>query len=128
MRLRRRRRAGLKCRSCAPRRWQCETRISLARLVPVLFAHGPAAKQAALDQPGNIGEELAGAGGDAVCCRKFTAGEGRAYKCRAAAGEILDRSEQEVVDGFGKAAFASQQIGFVKPRSGPGEFWRPLDF
>src|SRR5205823_12767833 len=85
-------------RSCFPRPGEREFGIGFSRLGPVALAHWAAAEPAALDQPGYTREQLARAAREGARRGELTAGERGTDERRAASGDVLDRTEQQVMD------------------------------
>src|SRR5438105_2535010 len=93
-------------RSCAPRGGQYEIRIGFPRLKPVIFADRAAAEQTVFDLPCDGGELLTRAPGNRGRGGKLAAGACGLDQSRTTIGDVLDRAEQQVVDGLGEESLA----------------------
>jgi len=93
---------------------------------PVSLADRAPAEQTPLDEPGNGRKQLAGSSRNAVGSGQLTAGQRRPDKVRAAVRNVLDRSEQKMVDSLGEAPVAGERVGFLEPGTCAGPFGRPF--
>src|SRR3954454_16745171 len=101
---------SLRSRSCAPRSRQGELRVVFTRLLPLGLTNGAPPEKALFHLGRDRREERPRLAGNAVGGGQFPACQCGPRQAWAPAANVLDRAEQQMVNGLGVATFAGERV------------------